>query len=129
MSLDDRDHIRNKFNGSNISFGEKGSKGFEHKKTFDSEFDRICEERYKEKECKKKQYYKNIRPHIVYMDENGKIYKRDFQKKNTEYNNSNETKRNKYRNRTDVTKVFIIFMIVVIIYLVFDLFNVGINIY
>lgn len=99
------------------------------KKSFESEFDKICEEKHREKELKKKQYNENIRSHIVYMDEKGKIYKRDSQNKNLNYYDSTETKKNKYEKKKDVTKVFIIFMIVVILYLVFDLFNSGIHIY
>lgn len=56
------------------------------KESFDTRFDEICKERKAEKEKKKELFNKNIQSHIVYMDEYGKIYKKDMpesQKKNT----------------------------------------------
>ena len=56
------------------------------KETFDTRFDEICKERKVEKEKKKELFNKNIQSHIVYMDEYGKIYKKDMsesQEKNT----------------------------------------------
>lgn len=99
------------------------------KKSFESEFDKICEEKHREKELRKKRFNDNIRSHIVYMDENGKVYKRDSKKQKLGYYDSNKMQKNKYEKRKDVTKIFIIFMIVVMIYLIFDLLNIGVHIY
>ena len=53
----------------------------EHMKNekFDAWFDESCKERKAEKDKKKELFNKNIQPHIVYMDEYGKIYKKEEQ--------------------------------------------------
>lgn len=69
------------------------------KKSFESEFDKICEEKHREKELRKKRFNDNIRSHIVYMDENGKVYKRDSKKQKLGYYDSNKMQKNKYEKR------------------------------
>lgn len=46
-------------------------------KDFDGYFDELCREKKKEKERKKQLYKKNVKGHIVYMDEYGRIYKKE----------------------------------------------------
>ncbi len=48
------------------------------KESFDTRFDEICKERKIEKEKKKELFNKNIQSHIVYMDEYGKVYKKEM---------------------------------------------------
>ena len=45
------------------------------KKDFNNYFDDLCKENKKEKERKKQVFNENVKPHIVYMDEDGKTYK------------------------------------------------------
>lgn len=45
--------------------------------SFDKWLDESCKERKAEKEKKKEVFNKNIQSHIVYMDEYGKIYKKE----------------------------------------------------
>ena len=45
------------------------------KKDFNYYFDDLCKENKKEKERKKQVFNENVKPHIVYMDEDGKTYK------------------------------------------------------
>lgn len=45
--------------------------------SFDKWLDESCKERKAEKEKKKEIFNKNIQSHIVYMDEYGKIYKKE----------------------------------------------------
>lgn len=46
-------------------------------KDFDGYLDELCREKKKEKERKKQLYKKNVKGHIVYMDEYGRIYKKE----------------------------------------------------
>ena len=52
---------------------KKQSYGHENKKTLESELNRICEDKKRQKEYKKQLFNQNIKSHIVYMDENGTI--------------------------------------------------------
>ena len=51
------------------------------KKDFNEYLDDVCRENKQEKARKKQIFNENIKPHIVYMDENGKIYKKKQDKK------------------------------------------------
>ena len=49
------------------------------KKEFNTYLDEVCRENKKKKIRKKEIFNNNIKSHIVYMDENGKIYKKKQQ--------------------------------------------------
>lgn len=46
------------------------------KKDFNEYLDDVCRENRREKARKKQIFNENVKPHIVYMDEDGKIYKK-----------------------------------------------------
>lgn len=60
------------------------------KKDFNEYLDDVCRENKQEKARKKQIFNENIKPHIVYMDENGKIYKKKQDEKRIK-NSSFET--------------------------------------
>lgn len=64
MSLIERDYMKEKY-------AEKNK--LHNKKSLESELDRICEDKKKQREYKKQLFNQNIKSHIVYMDENGTI--------------------------------------------------------
>ena len=60
------------------------------KKDFNEYLDNVCRENKQEKARKKQIFNENIKPHIVYMDDDGKIYKKKQDKKQIK-NSSFET--------------------------------------
>ena len=69
MSLMERDYIRERYNEKNNPTNKKWSSGFGSKKSLESELDRICEDKRKQKEYKKQLFNRNIKPHIVYKNQ------------------------------------------------------------
>ena len=45
--------------------------------SFDYEFDKVVYKKKKEKQQKKELFERNVKDHVVYMDEQGKLYKKN----------------------------------------------------
>lgn len=126
MSLMERDYIRERYNEKNNPTNKKWSSGFGSKKSLESELDRICEDKRKQKEYKKQLFNRNIKPHIVYMDENGNI-----SKKPDLYFSDNEKKtikqlqkqsKNRYIRNKFINILIILIIVFLILYLSYDLY-------
>lgn len=123
MGLMERDYIREK---NKKSLSQKWNSEFGSKKTIESELDRICEDKRKQKEYKKQLFNQNIKPHLVYMDENGNIEK----KVNSHFSNDDRKtirqlqKQSKIRYaRNKFLHIALIFIIIfLILYLSYDLY-------
>ncbi len=123
MGLMERDYIREK---NKKSHSQKWNSEFGSKKTIESELDRICEDKRKQKEYKKQLFNQNIKPHLVYMDENGNIEK----KVNSHFSNDDRKtirqlqKQSKIRYaRNKFLHIALIFIIIfLILYLSYDLY-------
>ena len=123
MGLMERDYIREK---NKKSHSQKWNSEFGSKKTIESELDRICEDKRKQKEYKNQLFNQNIKPHLVYMDENGNIEK----KVNSHFSNDDRKtirqlqKQSKIRYaRNKFLHIALIFIIIfLILYLSYDLY-------
>lgn len=117
----------------NNSSKRKWSDGLDSKKNFEHELNRMCNEKHQLKEFKKSAFNHNIKPHIVYMDENGNISK----KKNSYLSNEGKKTfeqlqkeaKNKYV-RNKILNILIVFIIIfLILYLCYDLYMSSIMIF
>ena len=126
MSLMERDYIRERYNEKNNPTNKKWSSGFGSKKSLESELDRICEDKRKQKEYKKQLFDRNIKPHIVYMDENGNV-----SKKSNLYFSDNDKKtikqlqkqsKNRYIRNKFINILIILITVFLILYLSYDLY-------
>ena len=105
---------------------KKQSYGHENKKTLESELNRICEDKKRQKEYKKQLFNQNIKPHIVYMDENGNISKKvnsnfSAEDKKTVRQLQKQSK-NKYTRKNFLNILIILITIFLILYLSYDLY-------
>lgn len=57
------------------------------KKEFNEYLDEVCRENKREKARKKQIFNENVKPHIVYMDDDGKIYKKKQDRKQIKNSN------------------------------------------
>jgi S-adenosylmethionine hydrolase len=80
-------------------------------KDFDGYLDELCREKKKEKERKKQLYKKNVKGHIVYMDEYGRIYRKEHCDK--------QVKKSKFESYFKVILCSII--LALIIYIMYEL--------
>lgn len=80
-------------------------------KDFDGYLDELCQEKKKEKERKKQLYKKNVKGHIVYMDEFGRIYRKEQR--------DNQVKKSKFEFYLKVVLCSII--LALIIYIIYEL--------
>lgn len=96
------------------------------KKDFDSEFNRICEDKRAQKEYKKNIFKRNIQPRIVYMDENGNIIKKQKNSYISSDKNYTLQSQRKSRKSRNINKVFYtllaMLLVAFIIYMLFDLY-------
>ena len=105
---------------------KKQSYGHENKKTLESELNRICEDKKRQKEYKKQLFNQNIKSHIVYMDENGNISKKvnsnfSAEDKKTVRQLQKQSK-NKYTRKNFLNILIILITIFLILYLSYDLY-------
>lgn len=123
MGLMKRDYIRE---NNKKPYNKKWNSGFGRKKTIESELDRICVDKRKQKEYKKQLFNQNIKPHLVYMDENGNIVKNS----NSHFSNDDKKTLRQLQKQSKIRYVGIKFLhialifitIFLILYLSYDLY-------
>lgn len=102
------------------------SDGLGNKKTFESELNRICEDKKRQKEYKKQLFNQNIKSHIVYMDENGNIPQKINSDLSVEYKKTDgrlkKTSKNKYARKKFLNILIILITVFLILYLSYDLY-------
>lgn len=128
MGLIERDYIQKRHNKNNIS-NKKWSDGLDSKKYFESELNRMCDEKHRQKEYKRDTFNQNIKPHIVYMDENGNIPL----KSNSHFTNVDrktpkqlqEELKNNYVRKKIINILIALIIVFLILYLSYDLYMSG----
>ena len=100
---------------------KKQSYGHENKKTLESELNRICEDKKRQKEYKKQLFNQNIKPHIVYMDENGTIQENlnlHLYNKNNEIveKRLKQIEKQENRKKTVAIIIFLVFIFYILCY-------------